>query len=111
MEILKATRVNHIFTSEFRGDPVRVFVHEKRDSRFQNAIRESCCRGGAQHPHLAALRHLTSLNLAGTEVGDAGLRKLGKCKTLRDLYLWNSSVTRLGAETIRRQLREAKVSL
>ncbi len=60
---------------------------------------------------LAALRHLSYLNLGGTEVGDAGLRKLGRCKTLRDLYLWNSSVTRLGAETIRRQLREAKVSL
>ncbi len=58
---------------------------------------------------LASLPDLQHLNLVGTKVGDAGIRKLAKCKSLRDLYLWSSEVSSQAAESLGKQLPEAKL--
>jgi hypothetical protein len=60
---------------------------------------------------LAQLKYLIYLNLGGTEVGDAGLRKLLKCEKLQEVYLWKSSVTRLGVEGFRRRVPGLKIRI
>ncbi|MBT4667366.1 MAG: hypothetical protein HOB63_12705, partial [Opitutae bacterium] len=60
---------------------------------------------------LAQLKYLSYLNLGGTEVGDAGLRKLLKCENLQEVYLWKSSVTRLGVEGFRRRVPGLKIRI
>ena len=60
---------------------------------------------------LAQLKYLSYLNLGGTEVGDAGLRKLLKCEKLQEVYLWKSSVTRLGVEGFRRRVPGLKIRI
>ncbi len=60
---------------------------------------------------LSRLKHLSYLNLGGTEVGDAGLRKLLKCEKLQEVYLWRSSVTRLGVEGFRRRVPGLKIRI
>jgi len=60
---------------------------------------------------LAQLKYLSYLNLGGTEVGDAGLRKLLKCEQLQEVYLWKSSVTRLGVEGFRRRVPGLKIRI
>ena len=60
---------------------------------------------------LSRLKYLSYLNLGGTEVGDAGLRKLLKCEKLQEVYLWQSSATRLGVEGIRRRIPSLKIRM
>jgi len=60
---------------------------------------------------LVGLKYLSYLNLGGTQVGDAGLRKLLKCEKLQEVYLWKSSVTRLGVEGFRRRVPGLKIRI
>tara|TARA_B100001094_G_C18176872_1_gene798397 strand:- start:1442 stop:2398 length:957 start_codon:yes stop_codon:yes gene_type:complete len=60
---------------------------------------------------LSRLQYLSYLNLGGTEVGDAGLRKLLKFEKLQEVYLWQSSATRLGVEGIRRRIPGLKIRM
>lgn len=51
--------------------------------------------------HLADLEHLEYLNLYGTKVTDASIPVFEKMKGLKKLYLWQSEVTREGAEKLK----------
>ena len=62
-------------------------------------------------PALLALPNLTSINLVGTGITDAGALQLAKLTRLRAVYLWQTKVTPAGATALRAALPEATILL
>ena len=61
--------------------------------------------------NLLTSRHdLRFLSLAETEVGDAGLEHLKPLQRLKEVILWNTPVTREGAEALQTALPDCDVS-
>ncbi|MBI3209113.1 MAG: hypothetical protein HYZ37_09475 [Candidatus Solibacter usitatus] len=65
--------------------------------------------GDEEMDALSKLARLTSLDLSGTKVSDAGLRKLAKQKSLRMLYVSGSRVTANGVAELLHTLPACKV--
>ena len=51
--------------------------------------------------HLADMKHLQRLNIFGTQAGDGCIDVLEALPSLTHVYLWDSKVTKLGADTLR----------
>jgi hypothetical protein len=59
---------------------------------------------------LAGLKQLTTLDLSGTQVTDAGLKELSGMTHLRRLWLWGTKVTDAGLKGVRQTLPACKVT-
>ncbi|MEE3001558.1 MAG: c-type cytochrome domain-containing protein [Planctomycetota bacterium] len=57
--------------------------------------------GDAGIEHVADMKHLQRLNIFGTQAGDGCIDVLEKLPALTHVYLWDSKVTKLGADTLR----------
>jgi hypothetical protein len=54
--------------------------------------------------------YLTYLNLVSSKVSDNSIATLGSLKSLEEIYLWNSEVTKNGIERLRKALPDTKIS-
>ncbi len=57
--------------------------------------------GDAGIEHIADMKHLQRLNIFGTQAGDGCIDVLEELPSLTHVYLWDSKVTKLGADTLR----------
>jgi len=57
--------------------------------------------GDAGIEQIADLKHLERLNIFGTQAGDGCIDVLEELPSLTHVYLWDSKVTKLGADTLR----------
>jgi hypothetical protein len=58
---------------------------------------------------LAKLTKLESVNLYGTKVTDAGVKKLIALPNLKSLYLWQTAVTPAAIEEIKKALPAVEI--
>jgi hypothetical protein len=58
---------------------------------------------------LAKLTKLESVNLYGTKVTDAGVKKLTALTNLKRLYLWQTAVTPAAIEEIKKALPAVEI--
>jgi hypothetical protein len=57
------------------------------------------------------LAYLESLNLVGTDIGDAGIASLAKIKSLKRVYLWQSKVSEKGILQLKKMRPDLAVQL
>jgi hypothetical protein len=64
---------------------------------------------GSGFTYIRHLKFIESLNLFGTQVGDAAVPALGQLKSLRRLYVWNSKISKAGVKKLRALLPDTEI--